>query len=123
MRKNMAPRKKQKRNKKTPINKKTSVKKQKSSNDFSLIFAKVISTTLAKPFFLINLVINRLLIIVKNIFLYLFNLIKQALKLLLAAKEAFFSILFGQARGGMGEAVPGIAAKRRRDTRAAEGVR
>ena len=95
----MAPRKKQKRNKKVvnkkaTINKKTSIKNQKNSNNFSLIFSKVISTALAKPFFLINLVINRALIIVTNIFLYLFNLIKQAFKLLLAAKEAFFSMFF-----------------------------
>ena len=106
----MAPRKKQKRNKKVvnkkaTINKKTSIKNQKNSNNFSLIFSKVISTALAKPFFLINLVINRALIIVTNIFLYLFNLIKQAFKLLLVAKEAFFSILFGLLAGGIGAVV------------------
>ena len=106
----MAPRKKQKKNrkvvnKKAPINKKSSIKNQKNSIDFSLIFSKVISTALAKPFFLINLVINRALIIITNIFLYLFNLIKQALKLLLAAKEAFFSILFGLLAGGIGAVV------------------
>ena len=94
MRKNMAPRKKQKKNKKavnrkTPLNKKSSNNKQKNSNDFSLIFKKIISTILAKPFFLINLVINRALVIAKNISLQLFSLIKQTLKLLLQAKEAF----------------------------------
>ena len=94
MRKNMAPKKKQKRNKKV-VNKKLSNKKQKNSNDISPIFTKVISTILAKPFLLINLLINRILVITKNIFLELFNLIKQTLKLLSEVKEAFFSILFG----------------------------
>ena len=60
---------------------------------------------MAKPFFLINLVINRALVIIKNIFLQLFNLIKQALKLLFEAKEAFFSILFGLLAGGIGAVV------------------
>ena len=106
----MAPRKKQKRNKKVvnkkaSINKKVSNNKQKNPNDFSLIFTKVISTVLAKPFFLINLIINRALVITKNIFLQLFNLIKQALNLLLEAKEAFFSILFGLLAGGIGAVV------------------
>ena len=110
MRKNMAPKKKQKRNKKavnrkTPLNKKSSNNKQKNSNDFSLIFTKIISTILAKPFFLINLVINRAFIIIKSVFLQLFNLIKQALKLLFEAKEAFFSILFGLLAGGIGAVV------------------
>ena len=106
----MAPRKKQKRNKKVvkkkaSINKKVSNNKQKNPNDFSLIFTKVISTVLAKPFFLINLIINRALVITKNIFLQLFNLIKQALNLLSEAKEAFFSILFGLLAGGIGAVV------------------
>ena len=110
MRKNMAPRKKQKRNKKavnrkTPLNKKPSNNKQKNSNGFSLIFTKIISTILAKPFFLINLVINKAFIIIKSVFLQLFNLIEQALKLLFKAKEAFFSILFGLLAGGIGAVV------------------
>ena len=106
----MAPRKKQKRNKKI-VNKKVSLSRkssnrdQKNSNKFSLVFTKVISTILAKPFFLINLVINRALVIAKNIFLQLFNLIKKALKLLFEAKEAFFSILFGLLAGGIGAVV------------------
>ncbi len=103
----MAPKKKQIRNKKV-VNKKASInrkapnKNQKNFNNLSLVFTKVISTILAKPFFLVNLVINRLLVIVKNIFLQLFNLIKQTLKLLLKAREAFFSILFGLLAGGIG---------------------
>ena len=103
----MAPKKKQKRNKKI-VNKKASIIKQasknsqESSNNFSLIFTKVISTILAKPFFLINLLVNRVLVIAKNIFLQLFNLIKKSLKLLSEAKEAFFSILFGLLAGGIG---------------------
>ncbi len=106
----MAPRKKQKRNKKAVnkkvfLNRKSSNNNQKNSNGFSLIFTKIISTILAKPFYLINLVINKLLVIAKNIFLQLFNLIKQAIKLLLEAKEAFFSILFGLLAGGIGAVV------------------
>ena len=106
----MAPRKKQKRNKKV-VNKKVSLSRklsnrsQKNSNKFSLVFTKVISTILATPFSLINLVIKRVLVIVKNIFLQLFNLVRQALKLLLEAKEAFFSILFGLLAGGIGAVV------------------
>ena len=110
MRKIMAPKKKQKRNKKV-VNKKASIsrkatnKRQKNSNDFSPIFTKVISTILAKPFFLMNLVVNKTLVIAKNLFLQLFNLVKQFLKLLLEAKEAFFSILFGLLAGGIGAVV------------------
>ena len=106
----MAPKKKQKRNKKVvnkkaSINRKTSIKNHKNSNNFSLIFTKVISTILAKPFFLINLLLNRAVVIAKNILLKLFNLIKQTLRLLLEAKEAFFSILFGLLAGGIGAVV------------------
>ena len=78
----MAPKKKQKRNKKV-VNKKSSINRKvhnnnkKNSNDFSLIFKKLISTILVKPFFLINLLINRTLVILKGIFLQLFNIIKQ----------------------------------------------
>ena len=106
----MAPRKKQKRNKKI-VNKKVSLSRkssnrdQKNSNKFSPVFTKVISTILATPFSLINLVINRALVIAKNISLQLFNLFKQSLKLLLEAKEAFFSILFGLLAGGIGAVV------------------
>ena len=49
--------------------------------------------------------INKALIIAKNIFLQLFNLIKQGFKLLLEVKEAFFSILFGLLAGGIGAVV------------------
>ncbi len=101
----MAPKKKQKKNKKASINRKASIKNQKNTSDFSLIFTKVISTILAKPFLLINLVINKALVIASSLFLQLFNLIKQALKLLLEAKEAFFSILFGLLAGGIGAVV------------------
>ena len=90
MRKSMAPKKKQKRNKKVvnkrvAINKKLTNSTQKKPNDFFLIFTKLVSSILAKPFFLINLAINKALILVKNIFLQLFNLVKQILKLLLEA--------------------------------------
>ena len=100
----MAPKKKQKRNKKV-INKKISNNKQKNSNSFSLISTKIISTILAKPFFLINSLINKAIVIAKSVFLQLFNLIKQASKLLLDVKEAFFSILFGLLAGGIGAVV------------------
>ncbi len=106
----MAPKKKQKRNKKVvnkkaSINKKVSNNNQKKSNDFSQIFTKAISTILAKPFFLVTLVVNKALVIIKSVFFQLVNLIKQALKLLLEAKEAFFSILFGLLAGGIGAVV------------------
>ena len=96
----MALKKKQKRSKKV-VNKKVSNSTKKNTHSVSLIFAKVISTILAKPFFFINLLINRVLTIAKNIFLQLFNLIKQTLKFLLKAKEAFFSIFFGLLAGGI----------------------
>ena len=98
----MAPKRKQKKNKKASISRKTFNKPQKNSSDFSLILTKVISTIMTKPFLLINLVLHKALIIVKSVFLHLFNLIKQTLKLLLEAKEAFFSILFGLLAGGIG---------------------
>ena len=106
----MAPRKKQKRNKKVvnkkpSINKKVSNNNQKKSYDFSLIFTNVISTILAKPFFLVTQVINKAIVIIKSVLLQLYNLIKQSLKLLLEAKEAFFSILFGLLAGGIGAVV------------------
>ena len=105
----MAPKKKQKRNKKIinkrTINKKSISSNQKKSIDFFPIFTKVVSSILSKPFLLINLLINKGLVIVKKISLQLFNLIKQTLKLLLEAKEAFFSILFGLLAGGIGAVV------------------
>ena len=106
----MAPKKKQKRNKKVvnkkpSINKKVSNNNQKKSYDFSLIFTNVISTILAKPFFLVTQVINKAIVIIKSVLLQLYNLIKQSLKLLLEAKEAFFSILFGLLAGGIGAVV------------------
>ena len=104
MRKNMAPKKKKKRNKKI-VNKKATNIQQKKTNNLLPIFTKVISTILAKPFSIINLVINSVLVIAKNIFLQLFNLIKQIFKLLLSAREAFFSILFGLLAGGIGAVV------------------
>ena len=100
----MALKKKQKRSKKV-VNKKVSNSTKKNTHSVSLIFAKVISTILAKPFFFINQLINRVLTIAKNIFLQLFNLIKQTLKFLLKVKEAFFSILFGLLAGGIGAVI------------------
>ena len=100
----MALKKKQKRSKKVIV-KKVSNSNKKNTNNLSLIFAKVTSTILAKPFFFINLLINRILTIAKSIFLQLFNLIKQTLKFLLKAREAFFSILFGLLAGGIGAVI------------------
>ena len=66
----MAPKKKQKKNKKVinkkaPTNKKVSNNNQKNSKDYTPIFTRIISTILAKPFFLINLVINRVIVLAK----------------------------------------------------------
>ena len=101
MRKNMAPKKQRKKNKKV-VNKKAPNINQKKTNDLIPIFTKAISTILVKPFYLI---INRILVIAKNIFLQLFNLIKQTFKVLLGVKEAFFSIVFGLLAGGIGAVV------------------
>ena len=106
----MAPKKKQKRNKKVvdkkaSINRKSPKSNQKTSNELFLVFTKVATNILSKPFFLINLVIKKTLVIAKNIFLQLFNLVKQTFKLLLGVKEAFFSILFGLLAGGIGAVV------------------
>ncbi len=97
----MAPKKKRKKNKKV-VNKKAPNINQKKTNDLIPIFTKAISTILIKPFYLI---INRILVIAKNIFLQLFNLIKQIFKVLLGVKEAFFSIVFGLLAGGIGAVV------------------
>ena len=97
----MAPKKKRKKNKKV-VNKKAPYINQKKTNDLIPIFTKAISTILIKPFYLI---INRILVIAKNIFLQLFNLIKQIFKVLLGVKEAFFSIVFGLLAGGIGAVV------------------
>ena len=97
----MAPKKQRKKNKKV-VNKKAPSINQKKTNDLIPIFTKAISTILVKPFYLI---INRILVIAKNIFLQLFNLIKQTFKVLLGVKEAFFSIVFGLLAGGIGAVV------------------
>ena len=104
MRKNMAPKKKKKRNQKI-INKKISNSKQKSPNQLFLRYTKLISTALTKPFILFNLIINNIFVIVKNFIFQLFNLIKKTFKLLLGIREAFFSILFGLLAGGIGAVV------------------
>ena len=88
MRKNMAPKKKHKKNSKV-ISKKALNSRRKKSNDLIPIFTKVISAILAKPFSLINLFINKSLVIIKNIFLQLFILIKRIFNLLSGVKEAF----------------------------------
>ncbi len=100
----MAPKKKHKKNSKV-ISKKTLNSRRKKSNDLIPIFTKVISAILAKPFSLINLFINKSLVIIKNIFLQLFILIKRIFNLLSGVKEAFFSILFGLLAGGIGAVV------------------
>ena len=100
----MAPKKKHKKNSKV-ISKKTLNSRRKKSHDLRPIFTKVISAILAKPFSLINLFINKSLVIIKNIFLQLFILIKRIFNLLSGVKEAFFSILFGLLAGGIGAVV------------------
>ena len=106
----MAPKKKQKRNKKvinknTRLSKKEASIKQKKPYDFFQIFSKVLSNILTKPYLLISLLINKALVIAKNLFYQLFSLIKQIFKVLSGIKEAFFSIIFGLLAGGIGAVV------------------
>ena len=104
MRKNMAPKKKQKKNQKV-INKKLSVNKKASSSNkkksTGLYFSGFIEELL-RPSLIFKKLINRALETAKKFFLQLFNLIKQAFRLLLGMKEAFFSITFGLLAGGIG---------------------
>ncbi len=109
----MAPRKKQKRNKKViskkaskkVINKKISSNRQIQSNKLFLNIAKQVSFILIKPFHLLNLIINNLIIKSKSLLLQLFTFTKNIFKLLFGIKEAFFSILFGLLAGGIGAVV------------------
>ncbi len=100
----MAPKKKQKKNQKV-INKKLSVNKKASSSNkkksTGLYFSGFIEELL-RPSLIFKKLINRALETAKKFFLQLFNLIKQAFRLLLGMKEAFFSITFGLLAGGIG---------------------
>lgn len=100
----MAPKKKQKKSSKV-IKKKASNIKQKNTNEIFSKFKKLTLNFFTKPFLLINLIINNLLVLVKNLTLQLYNLIKKTVQLLLNIKEAFFSILFGLLAGGIGAVI------------------
>lgn len=107
MRRNMAPKKKYKKNQKVikskkNLNKKLSKNKLEKNNYFLFKFEKLLSTFLIKPFNFINLIINNLIALVKNLLLKLFKFIKEMFKFLLGVKEAFFSIIFGLLAGGIG---------------------
>ena len=104
MRKNMVL-KKNKKNNKRIINKKKSNSSKKEPNDFFQIFSKLILSILTKPFYFFNLILNQILLLIKEVFLQLYKLIKESFKLLTGIKEAFFSIIFGLLAGGIGAVI------------------
>ena len=103
MRKNMAPKKKQKKNLKI-LNKKIVNKKKVNQNNFNK-FPKVITTAVKIPFIFINVIIENFIKFILKLSVQLLNLIKRIVKLLSRVKEAFFSILFGLLAGAIGAVV------------------
>ena len=97
--------KKNKKNNKRIINKKKSNSSKKEPNDFFQIFSKLILSILTKPFYFFNLILNQILLLIKEVFLQLYKLIKESFKLLTGIKEAFFSIIFGLLAGGIGAVI------------------
>ena len=104
MRKNMAPKKKQKKNLKV-IKKKAPNIKQKKPSELLAKFKILALNIFTKPFLLINLIINSLILFAKNLLLQLYSLTKSTFQLLSNIKEAFFSILFGLLAGGIGSVI------------------
>ena len=103
MRKNMAPKKKQKKNLKI-LNKKIVNKKKGNQNNFNK-FPKVITTVVKIPFIFVNVVIENFIKFILKLSVQLLNIIKRIVKLLSRVKEAFFSILFGLLAGAIGAVV------------------
>ena len=104
MRKNMAPKKKQKKNIKI-ANKKTVNKKNVNRDNSFTKFPKVITTAAKIPFIFVNVVIENFIKFILKLSVQLLNLIKKIVKLLSRVKEAFFSILFGLLAGAIGAVV------------------
>ena len=104
MSKNMAPKKKQKRNLKI-ANKKTVNKKNVNRRNSFTKFPKVIITTAKIPFIFVSVVIKNFIKFILKLSVQLLNLIKKIVKLLSRVKEAFFSILFGLLAGAIGAVV------------------
>ena len=106
----MAPYKKKKivssKNKKK-INKKTNlVKKSSLKRSFLDDKLKKILILISKaPFLLINLIIFNLITFIKQVFLHLFNTIKNILGLFANFKDALFGIIFGFLSGSIGAVV------------------
>ena len=106
----MAPYKKKKivpsKNKKK-INKKTSLVKESSlTKNFLADRIKRFFILISKaPFLLINLIIFNVIKFIKQVFLHLFNIIKNILKLFANFKDAFFGIIFGFLSGSIGAVV------------------
>jgi hypothetical protein len=106
----MAPYKKKKivpsKNKKK-INKKTSlVKKSSLRKNFLADRIKRFFILISKaPFLLINLIIFNVIKFIKQVFLHLFNIMKNILKLFANFKDAFFGIIFGFLSGSIGAVV------------------
>ena len=104
MSKNMAPKKKQKRNLKI-ANKKTVNKKNVNRRNSFTKFPKVIITTAKIPFIFVSVVIKNFIKFILKLSVQLLNLIKKIVKVLSRVKEAFFSILFGLLAGAIGAVV------------------
>ena len=100
----MAPKKKQKKNLKV-IKKKAPNIKQKKPGELLAKFKILALNIFTKPFLLINLIINSLILFAKNLLLQLYSLTKSTFQLLSNLKEAFFSILFGLLAGGIGSVI------------------
>ena len=104
MRKNMAPKKKQKKNLKI-VKKKTISKKKINTGKSFTNFSKIVSTNVKLPFLFINLIIANFIKFIVNLSVKLMTIIKEIVKLLSTVKEAFFSILFGLLAGAIGAVV------------------
>ena len=104
MRKNMAPKKKQKKNLKI-ANKKTVNKKNVNRDNSFTKFPKVITTAVKIPFIFVNVVIENFIKFILTLSVQLLILLKKIVKLLSRVKEAFFSILFGLLAGAIGAVV------------------
>ena len=92
---------KQKINKRTSLVKKSNLRK-KFLDDRIKSFLILISKA---PFLLINLIIFNLIKFIKQVFLHLFNIIKNILGLFTNFKDAVFGIIFGFLSGSIGAVV------------------
>ncbi|MDA9558658.1 hypothetical protein N9R86_01660 [Alphaproteobacteria bacterium] len=101
----MAPYKKKKivpsKNKKTSLVKKSSLRKNFLADRLKRFLILVSKA----PFLLINLIIFNVMKFIKQVFLHLFNIIKNILELFANFKDALFGIIFGFLSGSIGAVV------------------